>query len=84
MDDDFHSLGLNATALPAGLLSKIWTSTLSVPPSILVAIIVAPLAIVIATRYLSERPSVVVNDENERTVWMLPYYFPFVGHGFSL
>ncbi len=84
MDDDFHSSGLNSSAPSAARLSMIWTNTLSVSIGILVAILVAPFAIAVATRYLSEKPSKVVNGRNERTVWIVPYWFPIIGHGFSL
>lgn len=83
MDDDFHSPGPNVTAPPGGLLYKVWAIAVSAPPAFIIAILLAPLAIVVATRYLSERPSKVVSAGKERTVWLLPYWLPFIGHGFS-
>lgn len=83
MDDDFYSPELKAIA-PPGLLYKVWANVVAVPSSLILAILLAPLAIIVATRYLSERPSKVINGGKERTVWMLPYWFPLVGHGFSL
>jgi cytochrome P450 len=41
------------------------------------------LLIVAATRLLSGHPSEYVKSKDAQTVWMLPYWMPVVGHGFS-
>jgi hypothetical protein len=46
--------------------------------------LLAPFLLVIMTRILSGRAWEKVNGKNERTVSMLPYWVPVVGHGFSL
>lgn len=52
--------------------------------SLVFAILLAACAIVLATRFLSERVSEKLNDKQERTVWLLPYWVPVIGHAFSL
>ncbi|KUJ20206.1 cytochrome P450 [Mollisia scopiformis] len=81
MDDDFYST--DASDTPANLLSA-WTYALPAPSSMLMTILLAFLAVILATRYLSERPSKLVDSGNGRTVGILPYWLPFIGHGFSL
>lgn len=83
MDDDFYEP--QAINPSASLMSRLWTYPFSVPTSVLTAILIAPLAIVVATRYLSERPSRASKGGSGRTtVWLLPYWFPGIGHAFSL
>ncbi|CZR58918.1 related to cytochrome P450 7B1 [Phialocephala subalpina] len=74
MDDDFYSPELNVTARYGGLIQRIWANANSTSPAFIMAILLAPFAIVVATRYLSERPSKFVNGGKERTIWMLPYW----------
>ena len=83
MDDDFYHPISNATE-PTGLLVLAWRNILAAPPSIIVTVLLAPILIVVATRLRSERPSKKVDGKDGRTVWMLPYWFPVLGHGFSL
>lgn len=83
MDDDFYSPVLNSTPPSLNLLSKVWISILYASPTVMIAALLALLAIIVATRYLSERPSRVVSGGG-RSVWMLPYWTPIIGHGFSL
>jgi hypothetical protein len=66
--DDFYEL---SPISEDPLLSSI--STLFPPLNLAVAILLAPFAIVLATRLLSERVSEKVNGKPERTVLLLPY-----------
>lgn len=77
--DDIYELSPS----PRGsLLSSI--HPLSSHLSLVFAILLAPCAIVLATRFLSERVSEKLNGKQERTVWLLPYWVPVIGHAFSL
>jgi hypothetical protein len=85
MEDDFYTAGSNtAMPQPGPPSSRIWQLLLSAPPPIFTTMLLAPFLLVLMTRILSGRASEKVNGKNERTVSMLPYWFPIVGHGFSL
>jgi hypothetical protein len=51
--------------------------------SIVVALFLAMLLIVTATRNLSERPES-VTDPDKRSIWIVPYWLPLLGHAVSL
>jgi hypothetical protein len=53
-------------------------------PSVIFTLFLAPIIIAIATRLTSKRASEHIPGTNERTVRMLPYWFPVVGHLFPL
>jgi hypothetical protein len=73
-----------ASSADPSLAFKIWLYLRSAPFGLVVAVFLAPFAVVLATRFLSERVSEKINDKNERTVWRLPYWIPLLGHAFSL
>lgn len=79
MMDDFYE---SAPSSDGPLLSSIYR--LSPSFSAVLTLLLAPFAIAIATRLLSGRPSEKVSGRNERTVSLLPYSIPVIGHAFSL
>ncbi|RDW89386.1 cytochrome P450-6 [Coleophoma cylindrospora] len=82
MDDFYQPPPSHAS--PPGLIGQIWSIALGAPLAAACLLLVTPVTLVLATRWLSERKSRVVDaGKNERSVWMLPYWFPGVGHGFS-
>jgi hypothetical protein len=86
MDDDFYEPLSHATAAAqaSGLVSSAWKLLLSTPFSFLLTVLLAPLVIVIATRLLSGHPPAKCAGREERSVWMMPYWVPVVGHTFQL
>ena len=77
--DDFYE---SAPSPSGSLLSSIYR--LSPSFSAVLTLLLAPFAIAIATRLLSRRPSEKVSGRNEKTVSLLPYSIPVIGHAFSL
>jgi len=77
--DDFYE---SAPSSGGPLLSSIYR--LSPSFGAVLTLLLAPFAIAIATRLLSGRPSEKVSGRNERTVSLLPYSIPVIGHAFSL
>jgi hypothetical protein len=84
MADEFYEPLSDATLPALGLVSIIRGFVLSPPPGVIIAVILTPFLIIISTRLLSGHPSEEASGKDGRTVWMLPYYVPIVGHGFSL
>jgi hypothetical protein len=86
MEDDFYAPLSNVTseAQDSALISNLWKLILSEPLSIGATVLLALLLIIFATRLLSERPSKKYNDRDARTVWMMPYWVPIIGHAFQL
>ncbi|KAH8798976.1 cytochrome P450 [Hyaloscypha sp. PMI_1271] len=76
--DDFYE---SAPSSGGPLLSSIYR--LSPSFGAVLTLLLAPFAIAIATRLLSGRPSEKVSGRNERTVSLLPYSIPVIGHAFS-
>lgn len=83
MDDFYEPLPNRiAPASLSGLILNAWSYILAEPLKSAVFCIVAPLSILIATRLLSGHPESF--NGNGKTVWMLPYWVPILGHAFSL
>ncbi len=64
--------------------SSAFSNVLSAPLGLVVAGLLAPFVVVLATRLLSGRASERAHGKNGRTVWLLPYWIPVIGHAFSL
>ena len=77
--DDFYD---SASSSESSRRSNIYH--LSTSFNLVLTLLLALFAIAIATRLLSGRPSEKVSGKNERTVWLLPYSIPVIGHAFSL
>jgi hypothetical protein len=77
--DDFYE---PSPSSEGSLLSRVYLLPTSF--SVVLVALLAPFAIAFASRFLSERVSEKVNGKQERTVWLLPYYIPVIGHAFSL
>lgn len=85
MDDFYHFLPDATSDITApGVLSSVRDLVYKLPFSVLVSIALAPFLIVIATRLLSGRSSEKIAGKDGRSVWLLPYWVPYVGHGFRL
>ena len=87
MDDDFYEPLPKVISYPSGLVTH-WIPDLVLgsPVRLITAVVLAALVIAIATRLLSGSDSEPekVNGKNGRTVWLLPYWLPVVGHGYQL
>jgi len=83
MEDDFYE-SLNQQPGNSGLISNVFSSIIAAPLAVVTTFILAPLLIVIVTRVLSGRSSETVKGKDAKTVWILPYWMPVVGHAFQL
>jgi len=81
--DDFYEPLSNATSASTGV-SSILNLLLEHQVAVTVTVLLAPIILVIATRLLSERPSEQISGRDGKTVWMLPYWLPIVGHAFQM
>lgn len=85
MDDTFyHSTGQVLTPQPKTSRSNLIEIFLSIPPALLVTLLLAPILVVIATRLTSERPSQKKGAGKGKTVRRLPYWFPRLGNAVSM
>jgi hypothetical protein len=86
MDDDFYEPLSNGTSSVAalGFGPAVLNVISATPLAILISVALAPLLIVICTRLLSGHPSEKIASKDGRSVWMLPYWVPILGHGFQL
>ena len=81
MEDDFYTRVSNSSIpVTVGWASRTWEGAKS--PNAILALILGPFIIAIVTQYLSGRPS--ENAGGEKSAWKVPYWIPFIGHGFSL
>ena len=82
----FHSLpsSKSPTGQGLGLLSDVSRCLLLAPAGLLLFVIFIPVVVAVATRILSGRPSKRISDKNARSIAVLPYWFPFIGHSISL
>lgn len=86
MDDFYEPFpGSGSRATASGVSSHIGISNLifGAPLPILISIVLAPFLVIIATRLLSGHPSEKIDGKDAKSVWMLPYWVPVVGHGFQ-
>jgi hypothetical protein len=81
MEDDFYDTVSNhSVPITTSWVGSTWKTASS--PNVILALVLGPFIIAAVTRYLSSRPSLQVGDE--KSAWKVPYWIPFVGHGFSL
>jgi hypothetical protein len=86
MDDDFYEPLPSVISYPSGLVTKVLPELLRSPQNAIIIFIVTAFVIAIATRLLSGSDSEPekVDGRDGRTVWLLPYWIPFFGHGYQL
>lgn len=86
MVDDFYDPPRQVISYPSGLVTKILPDLLRSPESVAISILSALTVILFATRLLSGADSEPrrLDGKDGRTVWRLPHWVPFVGHGFQL
>ncbi|CAG8984016.1 hypothetical protein HYALB_00002956 [Hymenoscyphus albidus] len=80
MPDDFYDPVTNVTISIPPWSTRLWESVKHPDPNVLLAMVLGPLLMLLITRYLSGRPR--EGSGKERSAWMLPYWIPFLGHGF--
>ncbi|KAG0648510.1 Cytochrome P450 monooxygenase [Hyphodiscus hymeniophilus] len=85
MADDFYEPLPTAVSYPWALLTKLHSDLLSSPDTVIIAIFVTIFVIGLTTRLFSGSESEAdrVAGKDGRTVWLLPYWFPYVGHGYQ-
>ncbi|KAH8683106.1 cytochrome P450 [Tricladium varicosporioides] len=81
MDDSFYEPLANITTTPLGWISSTWQTLCS--PNGFLALFLGPILIAMITRYMTGRPTTKAADPNASTVWMVPYWIPFMGHAFD-
>jgi hypothetical protein len=86
MADDFYEPLPTAVSFPSGLFTKVLPELLSTPDSALITILVTAFLIAFVTRLLtgSDSEPERVDGKDGKTVWLLPYWIPFIGHGYQL
>jgi hypothetical protein len=87
MDDDFYATEplRPVISYPSGLVTTVLPNfMLRSPLHFIITILVAAFTIGIVTRLLTGNDSERVPGTDGRTVWKLPYWIPFVGHGYQL
>lgn len=82
--DKFHTQGVENNGNGLTCLWTDWVVARATQPGVVIAVLLVPLAFVVATRYTSERSSHLVSGGKAWTVWRVPYWFPVIGHGVSL
>ncbi|KAG9230325.1 cytochrome P450 [Amylocarpus encephaloides] len=82
MEDDFYRPSSNGTVPPIALGTVLWGTVVDflTSPNVVLALFLGPFIIAILTRYMSGRP---VGKGANKLVWRVPYWIPFIGHGFS-
>lgn len=86
MDDDFYEPLPSVVSYPSALVTKHLPELLSSPNTAIITVLVTAFVVALATRLLSGSDSEPdrVDGKNGRTVWLLPYWIPLLGHGYQL
>jgi hypothetical protein len=86
MDDDFYQPLPSVVPHPSGLVTQVLPDLLSSPGTAFVIVLITVLLVAFATRLLTGADSELetVDGKHGRTVWALPYWVPFIGHGYQL
>ena len=86
MDDDFYEPLPSVVSYPSALVTKHLPELLSSPQTAIITVLVTVSLIALTTRLFSGSDSEPdkVDGKNGRTVWLLPYWFPLLGHGYQL
>lgn len=85
MADDFYEPLPSVISYPSGLVTKHLPDLVRSPTSLITAILVTIAVVIVSTRLLSGNDSELEKFEGKdgRTVWLLPYWIPFIGHGYE-
>ncbi|KAH8598027.1 cytochrome P450 [Bisporella sp. PMI_857] len=84
--DDFYEPLINSTDTNSGIAHWVFETVLSAPVTVSITFALLPLLIFCITRLLSGHDSEIVGDGDDsfrRSVWLLPYWIPIIGHGFK-
>jgi hypothetical protein len=84
MEDDFYQPLSDTPADGSGFLSNVFSSIIAAPFATSITLLLTLLLTALATRQLSGRQSHILSGKYGQTVWLLPYWMPFIGHGFQL
>lgn len=86
MADHFNEPLRHIVSYPSGWISYYFFQLLHEPQRFMITLIVTVLVVGIATRLLSGSDSKpeTVNGKPGRTIWLLPHWVPFIGHGLQL
>jgi hypothetical protein len=86
MADDFYEPLPSVVSYPSALVTKHLPDLVRSPISLVTTILVTIVVIAVATRLISGNDSEPEKFEGKdgRTVWLLPYWIPFIGHGYEL
>jgi hypothetical protein len=80
MDDFYDPISNQTTTVTNGWVAATLEAASS--PNVILALVLGPFIIAALTRYVSGRQ--VQNAGGDKSAWKVPYWIPFVGHGFSL
>jgi hypothetical protein len=86
MEDDFYTEPIRPViSYPSGLVTTVIPQFMSQSPIHFIGTILAiGLVVGTVTRLFTGEDSEKMSGTNQRTVWKLPYWIPFIGHGYQL